>query len=344
MRILLAADIVGGVRTFVRELVGELAARDVEVHLALLGTGAAGEFERLGARSCQIRNLRLEWMEDPWADVEATAAWVEELCGHHGPDVLHMNTFAPARPEGVPLLLTVHSCVLTWWRAVRGCEAPAAWDRYRRLARADVLTTPTRALLHDLGTVYGRLPRAVVVPNGRTPPAPGAPRAERERLVLSVGRLWDEAKNVRLLARAAPAINGRVAVIGPGPAPEGVESLGVHRHSAVLRWLTRAAVFAEPARYEPFGLATLEAALCGCALVLGDIPSLREVWGDAASFVAPDDQEALAAAVNQLLADPSRRGLAARAGYAAARRYSPAPMADAYLDAYRQLVRAAVAA
>ncbi len=31
-----------------------------------------------------------------------------------------------------------------------------------------------------------------------------------------------------------------------------------------------------PARYEPFGLSVLEAALSGCALVLGDIPSLRE--------------------------------------------------------------------
>ena len=33
-----------------------------------------------------------------------------------------------------------------------------------------------------------------------------------------------------------------------------------------------------PARYEPFGLSILEAALSGCALVLGDLPSLRELW------------------------------------------------------------------
>ena len=51
----------------------------------------------------------------------------------------------------------------------------------------------------------------------------------------------------------------------------------------------RAAIYALPARYEPFGLSALEAALSGCALVLGDIPSLREVWGDAAVFVPPDD-------------------------------------------------------
>ncbi len=39
--------------------------------------------------------------------------------------------------------------------------------------------------------------------------------------------------------------------------------------------------------YEPFGLSVLEAALSGCALVLGDIPSLRENWDGAADFAEP---------------------------------------------------------
>jgi glycogen synthase len=108
----------------------------------------------------------------------------------------------------------------------------------------------------------------------------------------------------------------------------------------VLEWLSRATVFAEPARYEPFGLAALEAALCGCALVLGDIPSLREVWGEAATFVSPDDPDELAVAVNAALDDPGRRAAAARER---ARRYRPEMMADAYLDAYRAVVPAVVA-
>ncbi|MEB3829625.1 glycosyltransferase [Phormidium sp. CCY1219] len=53
-------------------------------------------------------------------------------------------------------------------------------------------------------------------------------------------------------------------------------------------WYARAAIYAFPARYEPFGLSVLEAALSGCALVLGDIPRLREMWGDAAVFANPD--------------------------------------------------------
>jgi glycosyltransferase involved in cell wall biosynthesis len=335
MRVLVVADVIGGVRTFVRELTPSLAACGVEVHLALIGRADA---RPAGARSCEVRDLRLEWMEDPWDDVEATADWVERLRERHRPDVIHMNTFAPVRDPDVPVLLTVHSCVLTWWRAVHGTDAPPAWNRYARLARraldgAALIAAPTRALLDDLAAVYGALPETRVIPNGR---AVGVePATHRDRLVVSAGRLWDEAKNAALLARATPAIDGCVVQLGPGT------EAGEISETEVPGWFSRAAVFAEPARYEPFGLAALEAALCGCALVLGDIPSLREVWGDAAEFVSPDDPEELAAAVNALLDDPARAAHAARARAA---RYTSGAMAGAYLHAYRALTHTAVAA
>jgi glycogen synthase len=321
---------------------------EVEVHVALLGRGAASDFESLGAASCEIRNLRLEWMEDPWDDVDATGKWIEALRLRYEPDVIHMNTFAPVLCSSMPVLLTIHSCVLTWWRAVHGDEAPTGWDCYRNLARraldrADLLTVPTRALLAALRAVYGCLPRALVIPNGRQVLGDGG--TARGRLVVSVGRLWDEAKNVELLLRAAPEIHGEVALIGAGgPDDRRARRLGALGETEVLSWLARAAVFAEPARYEPFGLAALEAALCGCALVLGDIPSLREVWAAAATYVSPDDPEALAAAVNGLLEDPTRRRLAAERARAAALGRTPSLMADGFLGAYSELVRTAVAA
>ena len=93
----------------------------------------------------------------------------------------------------------------------------------------------------------------------------------------------------------------------------------------------RAAVFAAPARYEPFGLGILEAGLAACALVLGDIPSLREVWGDAATYAGDDD--ALVAGIRDALDDPSR-GQAARER---ALTYSPARTACGYLEQYAAL-------
>jgi glycogen(starch) synthase len=99
-------------------------------------------------------------------------------------------------------------------------------------------------------------------------------------------------------------------------------------------WYSRAAIYALPARYEPFGLSALEAAHSGCALVLGDIPSLREIWGDAAVFVPPGDSQALEHAIRELIADPARRQAAADAAYEHAMRYTPRRMGDRYLDAY----------
>jgi glycogen synthase len=341
MKVLIVADVVGGVRTFVAELARGLCACGATVDLALIGPGA---FEPPAAvRSLELRDLRLEWMPHPWTDVAATGEWVEELAQRHRPDLIHMNTFAPLAGGGIPVLLTVHSCVLTWWRAVHGEDAPIGWRRYARLVRdafdrAAMVVAPTQALLDELAAVYGELPPARVIPNGRRLAAPTLER--QDRLVVSAGRLWDRAKNAALTARAAEAIDGRVVLIGPGDVPR-VECLGWLDHQEVIRWFARASVFVEPARYEPFGLAALEAALCGCALVLGDIPSLREVWGEAATFVSPDDADALAYAVEALLDDPARRRRASAAARRGAARYTPDAMAQAYLGAYRQVMHGA---
>ena len=78
--------------------------------------------------------------------------------------------------------------------------------------------------------------------------------------------------------------------------------------------MQRAAIFAAPSRYEPFGLAVLEAATCGAALVLADIATFRELWHDVAVFVPPNDPAAWAVAVNRLADDRSRlAGLASQA-------------------------------
>ena len=57
-----------------------------------------------------------------------------------------------------------------------------------------------------------------------------------------------------------------------------LEALGKLPAAEMKLWFAHAAIYCLPARYEPFGLSVLEAGLSGCALVLGDIPSLREIW------------------------------------------------------------------
>jgi glycosyltransferase involved in cell wall biosynthesis len=263
------------------------------------------------------------------------------------PDLVHINGYAHAAlPWRAPVLVVAHSCVVSWWEAVRRCPPPPSWEEYRRrvqagLGNAAQVVAPTAAMLAALDRAYG-VRGGTVVPNGRRCDAvgPGA----KQRFVLSAGRLWDEAKNVAALDRIAPSVDGRVVIAGDATSPDGrtwagggADLLGSLPFGELAGWMQDAAVFALPARYEPFGLAALEAGLAGCALVLGDIPSLREVWADSALFVDPEDDLELQRAIQHLLDHPRPRRRMAAAARERASGYSLDRMARGYRSVYASL-------
>jgi glycosyltransferase involved in cell wall biosynthesis len=170
-------------------------------------------------------------------------------------------------------------------------------------------------------------------------------QTRKQPFVLTAGRLWDAAKNVRAVCAAAPGLRWPVEVAGPtqqagtdGALQGPVRYLGHLDHAAVRTRMAAATIYALPARYEPFGLSVLEAALAGCVLVLGDIPSLREIWADCALFIPPDDAGALAAAINALAENPGRRILLAARARRRAAALTPERMGGAYGKLYEELV------
>jgi glycogen synthase len=345
MRILMTADTVGGVWTYSLELIDALADRGIEVHLATMGAPLRPD-QRAQLATSQVHavyaeSFRLEWMDEPWADVARARRWLLGLRERIDPDLVHLNAFAHGTLDWhAPLVVVGHSCVLSWFRAVRGKEAPPAWNRYAAvvrdgLASADVVVAPTNAMLDELIELYDPPGRKLVVPNGRTPLS----RCAKEPFVFTAGRLWDDAKNVAAVDRVARELAWPVLVAGESDSehrPRHARSLGPLPSALVAETMGRASIYALPARYEPFGLSALEAGLAGCALVLGDIASLREVWGDAALFVSPGDDSALREAVTSLIENPELRAqLAARARSRAAE-FTPARMAEGYLRAYAQ--------
>lgn len=340
LRVLMTTDAVGGVFSYTRTLARELSKRGVELAIATMGPAMRVE-QRAALRSIprvvvHESTFALEWEDDPWQDVERAGRWLLGLERRFHPDVIHLNGYAHgALPFDAKTIVVAHSCVLSWWDAVFGEPAPPRYDVYRRAVRdgllaAQLVIAPTRAMHRALERHYMRLPAARVIPNGASV---RAVTADKEPFVLAAGRMWDRAKNVDALARVAPRISWPVKVAGTD-ALANVEALGWLDASALSAQMARASVFVLPARYEPFGLSALEAALHGCALVLGDIESLREVWQDAALFVPPDDDEALASALDTLIRDrKARLDLAARAKRRAAT-FTPAATAQATLDAY----------
>lgn len=351
-RVLMTTDTVGGVWTYALELAAALGTQGVAVTLAALGEPRAaqrGAARRLPDVDLRAAPFRLEWMDHPWDDVRAAGAWLLALEEETAPDVVHLNQYSfGLLPFRAPRLVVGHSCVVSWWRAVRGALPPPAWDRYRLevargLAAADAVVAPTRAMLGELRELYGlRATAARVVPNGRRPEA-FRPARRKEPLVLSAGRLWDPAKNLRALDAAASELPWEVAVAGPTEAPDGqgpavrparVRVLGTLEPGGLAEWYGRASIYALPARYEPFGLSVLEAALSGCALVLGDVPSLRETWDTAARFVDPGDPAELAACLRELAADDTRRLELAATALGRALELTPEVQARRYLEVY----------
>jgi len=354
MKLLMTTDTVGGVWTYVVELSRALGEHGVQIVLATMGATPTPQ-QREEVR--QVENVRLvesafklEWMNDPWDDIRKAGRWLLDLEDEFRPDVVHLNGYAHgALPFRAPVMVVGHSCVLSWWQAVKNEPAPASWDRYRRevaagLGGADTVVAPSRAMLHALETHYGTLPSPRVIYNGRDTSL-YRPR-KKESFVFAAGRLWDEAKNLSALVAAAPKMPWPIHVAGDSVSPDGaavdakhVKSLGKLDPPTLASWLGRAGIYVLPAKYEPFGLSVLEAALCECPLVLGDIASLREIWGDAAIFVPPNDPDALARAVDSLARSRMKRFMMGRLACERAQRYTLRRMVDGYLSAYETLQR-----
>jgi glycosyltransferase involved in cell wall biosynthesis len=88
----------------------------------------------------------------------------------------------------------------------------------------------------------------------------------------------------------------------------------------------------------------LEAAQAGCALVLSDIPTFRELWDGAAIFVPADDDEAFARSLDLLLRDSQMRYRRGRAAKARSRAYSVEAMSARMLPVYHSLLATAASA
>ncbi|HEX9082267.1 MAG TPA: glycosyltransferase family 4 protein [Holophagaceae bacterium] len=348
----MTTDAVGGVWDYSLELAAGLARSGVDIVLATMGPPPGPQqrarAEAIPGLTLVEGNYRLEWMPDSDLDVVRAGRWLLGLEKRIAPDLIHVNGYAHAAlPWRAPCLVVAHSCVLSWWRAVKGEEAPREWHLYARrveagLRAAAAVVAPTGAMLRILQEIYGPLARTVTIWNGRRPG--GYAPAAKENFIFGAGRLWDEAKNLAVLQELAPDLSWPVVLAGSwqrpeggGRPPAGVRFLGRLPPEEMAFWQGRAAVYALPARYEPFGLSILEAALSGCALVLGDIPTLRELWEGAALFVPPDDRDRLRAALEELAVAPARRARLGRAARERARSYTSERMTAVYLELYGEV-------
>jgi glycosyltransferase involved in cell wall biosynthesis len=228
----------------------------------------------------------------------------------------------------------------------------------RAAARGALVHVTAQAIGDEVVQMLGVPAEQVrVVAGGIEPSEPGDPARGRriagsDAYVLAVGTVEPRKGFVDLIAAferlaAEDADAGLVIAGADGWGAEAVarawEESPVRRRIRRLGWvddetkrdlLAGAAVLAMPSVYEGFGYPPLEAMAAGVPVVATSVGSLPEVLGDAASFIAPSDVDALAAALRTVLGDAATRAAMRTAGLARAAAFTWASAASAMARVY----------
>lgn len=335
-----------GVAQYATELLRGLARHDdLDIAPFAIGRGPTPPQD--------VRRLRvpLRIVQPLWRRTGLPRA--EHLVG--GCDVVHSLDIVPV-PTRRPLVVTVHD--------VLPLTIPHRYqDRQRRMIEAQAAALPGAALVVTdceatkeelLAHTAVRDERILVAPLGHRPPSAVAPPTPVSGpYVLGVGSITPR-KGFQVLARAVARLGDDappVVIAGPDGWQADEVRAEVHRLGVadritflgrvdddVLEGLYRhALVFCHPSEAEGFGIPVLEAMGYGTPMVAGDIPPVREVAGDAAVLVPPDDADALADALRALLADDADRVRRAALGRARAAGMTWQRTADLIADGYRSL-------
>jgi len=242
------------------------------------------------------------------------------------PDVFFAPAYTAPLGAKVPLAVTIHDISFVahpeWFRAGEGLRR--RWLTRRAAAAASVIFTDSQFSRSELEKHLRTDPARVrVIPPGVTPRTVDRLQV-REPIVLFVGSLFNRRRLPDLIgafAKAAAAVpHARLVIVGddrtwPRQDLRGIAAAqGVSGRTQFLSYISdeelaalysRAAVFAFLSEYEGFGLTPLEALAAGVPPVVLDTEVAREVYDGAAVYVRPDDVEGAAAAIAELLTNPS---------------------------------------
>ncbi|WP_184393952.1 glycosyltransferase family 4 protein [Rhizobium sp. BK650] len=309
----MTVDSVGGVWRYAMDLAAGLRREGVEIVFAGLGP-APSETQVSEARALGKLvwlDAPLDWMVTSRAEIAGAPDEIARIARDNAVDLLHLNL--PSQAIGIdtplPVVVVSHSCVVTWFAAVRGTPVPPDWAWQRDVNRegfdcADSVLSPSESHAIALQATYGPISRLRVVYNASRIEAGQHPK---KTFVFAAGRWWDEGKNGAVLDRAAAMMSLPVVVAGSSVGPTGqrlrfsnADERGPLSHAKAVALMQCARIVVSPSVYEPFGLTALEAARCGAALVLSDIPTYRELWDGCALFFDPYDPMSLASVCTRL--------------------------------------------
>ena len=192
----------------------------------------------------------------------------------------------------------------------------------------------------------------VITPSAMAPPSP-AQHLRRGPHVLFAGRFSAE-KGIRCMLEAMFRVaharpEALFILFGEGPeraeAEQRVVTAGLAKRFTFAGytnqlgwWMSKASVCVSASRFEGNPNVVLEAAAVGCPLVLSDIPSHRELFGDdCALFAHSDSPEYFASLIIQAMDLPGAAQIRAQTARAATNCYNLETVTQAWLRVYRSV-------
>ena len=342
-RILFTADPNGAGWMHTITLAGAMSRRGNDVLVASFGPEASPErMAEVGDAGVRLTRVEIPGPTTDPSFVASARAALEVLVKEWHPAIVQIDRCAFGDLDfDVPKVLMIAADRTA--RISRG-RGPAR----RGLLGADAVVSPTRALADEISRRFEyRRPISVIQPGlelGDKPVSLMPVRKARSGFVF-YGKTEEKADGFDVLLEALKRtrIDAPFRIGGEGarpPLPGWVPDLGWLDAEGRSAAFDKADVAVLPSRDDPFGLRSVEAGLSGCALVLSDLPSYRELWHGAAVLVPPDDADALGEAIRTLATDARKRDECQRlcraralAGFSADR------MVEEYLDVHRRIKR-----
>jgi len=348
--ILMTTDTQNGTWAYSMELCSVLEKYNTQLHLATIGEPLSDSQQKEASELSNVEihenNVSIERADGLWKVSMETGKWLLQLEETTQPDIVHLNHYKYGKLSWQnPLLIVVHTGIHSQWESVNGEPAPDGWnDDQQRIKegvqRAEMVVGVSNAIMDDLRKYHGPFTKTEVIYNVRS--SPHLYPKKKMPVIFSMGRLSDETNNISALNRIADSLFWPVFVAGDSPLDNHIEAghlrlLGDLSPSMAAECFARASIFVMLARHEPFGFSIVDAALSECALILGDIPSLREIWGDAALYVDPDNLQELQNHIQELIQNPSDLKSIARKARERALQYSPDDFGRNYIELYQKV-------
>lgn len=177
MKILMTTDNFGDAWYYSTELAGKLRKKGLEITLAIIGNPLSDQQKKqLDGIAYFNLECKLEWMKDPWPDMQIAKEWLLKIVKILQPDIVHMNTYAMGDiTDNIPVIVNINFLGFNRWKAVLHKSNYSDLQFYEEkisetLKSAHMIIAPDKAMMKETETLFGNFKKKRLMYCGKERP------------------------------------------------------------------------------------------------------------------------------------------------------------------------------